>query len=137
MTPRPAGGRRTTQQDQLQSLVNRGIMPDDPNVPKEFEGVVSLAEIVQYQPGAVVSRTILKKPSGTVTAFAFDQGEGLSEHTAAFDALVLMVEGESEVSVSGVPRRLSTGDLLRLPAGRPHALKAVTRFKMLLIMVKE
>jgi quercetin dioxygenase-like cupin family protein len=112
-------------------------MPDRPDAPKEFDGVVSLSEIVQYQSGAVVSRTILKKPSGTVTAFAFDQGEGLSEHTAAFDALVLMIEGESEVSVSGVPQRLSAGDVMRLPAGRPHALKAVTRFKMLLVMVKE
>lgn len=112
-------------------------MPDNPTGPKDLDGVVSLAEIVQYQSGTVVSRTILKKPSGTVTAFAFEQGEGLSEHTAAFDALVLMIEGESEVSVAGVSQRLSTGDLLRLPAGRPHALQAVTRFKMLLIMVKE
>lgn len=111
-------------------------MPDNPTGPKDLDGVVPLAEIVQYQSGTVVSRTILKKPSGTVTAFAFEQGEGLSEHTAAFDALVLMIEGESEVSVAGVSQRLSTGDLLRLPAGRPHALQAVTRFKMLLIMVK-
>lgn len=112
-------------------------MPDKPTAPKEFEGAVSLAETVQYQSGAVVSRTLLKKPSGTVTAFAFDLGEGLSEHTAAFDALVLMIEGESEISVSGVPHRLAQGHLLRLPAGQPHALKALTRFKMLLIMVKE
>jgi quercetin dioxygenase-like cupin family protein len=111
-------------------------MQDKPNVVKEFEGVVPLAEIVQYQPGAVVSRTLLKRPSGTVTAFAFDQDEGLSEHTAAFDALVLMIEGESEVSLSGVRHRLSEGHLLRLPAGQPHALKALTRFKMLLIMIK-
>lgn len=112
-------------------------MADNPNVLNELEGVVSLSELVQYQPGAVVSRTILKKPSGTVTAFAFDQGEGLSEHTAAFDALVLMIEGECEVAVSGVPHRLSAGHLLKLPASRPHALKALTRFKMLLVMVKE
>jgi quercetin dioxygenase-like cupin family protein len=112
-------------------------MPDTPTGPKDFDGVVSLAEIVQYQSGTVVSRTILKKPSGTVTAFAFDQGEGLSEHTAAFDALLFIIEGESEVSVSGVVQRLTTGDLLRLPAGQPHALQAATRFKMLLIMVKE
>jgi quercetin dioxygenase-like cupin family protein len=112
-------------------------MAGDSTGPREIEGVVSLAETVQYQPGAVISRTILKKPSGTVTAFAFDQGEGLSEHTAAFDALVLMIEGESEVSVSGVSHRLSTGHLLRLPASRPHAVKAVTRFKMLLVMIKE
>jgi quercetin dioxygenase-like cupin family protein len=112
-------------------------MPDVRNSPQEVEGVISLAEIVAYQPGAVVSRTIVKKPAGTVTVFAFDQGEGLSEHTAAFDALVLVTEGEAEVSVAGVPHRLSAGRLLRLPAGRPHALKALTRFKMLLIMVNE
>jgi quercetin dioxygenase-like cupin family protein len=104
---------------------------------QDLEGVVSLGELVQYQPGAVVSRIILKKPSGNVTAFAFDQGEGLSEHTAPFDALVLMIEGDAEVSLSGLPHRLSGGQVLRLPAGQPHALKAVTRFKMLLVMVKE
>ena len=112
-------------------------MADSPKVLSELEGVVALADLVQYQPGAVVSRTILKKPAGTVTAFAFDQGEGLSEHTAAFDALVLMFEGECEVSISGVPHQLSAGHLLKLPASRPHALKAITRFKMLLVMVKE
>ncbi len=103
---------------------------------KELEGVVSLAELVQYQPGAVVSRTIVNKAAGTVTVFAFDQGEGLSEHTAPYDALVLMIEGESDISIAGVPHRVAAGQLLRLPAGRPHALKAVTRFKMLLVMVK-
>ncbi len=112
-------------------------MADHPKALSELEGVVALADLVQYQPGAVVSRTIVKKPSGTVTAFAFDHGEGLSEHTAAFDALVLMIEGECEVSVSGVPHRLSAGHLLKLPASRPHALKAITRFKMLLVMIKE
>lgn len=112
-------------------------MTDDSNVQNDLDDVVSLAEIVQYQPGAVVSRTILKKPSGTVTAFAFDEGEGLSEHTAAFDALVLIIEGECEVSVSGVPSRLSAGHLLRLPARYPHALRALTRFKMLLVMIRD
>lgn len=111
-------------------------MPAEPNAMNELEGVVSLAELVQYQTGAVVSRTIVKKAAGTVTAFAFDQGEGLSEHTAPFDALVLMIEGEADISIAGVPHRVSAGHLLRLPAGRPHALKAVTRFKMLLVMVK-
>ena len=113
------------------------VMPPAPNPPTDLDAVTSTADLVHYQPGAVVSRTILKKPSGTVTAFAFDQGEGLSEHTAAFDALVLMIEGESEISVSGVAHRLSTGQLIRLPAGQPHALKALTRFKMLLVMIKE
>jgi quercetin dioxygenase-like cupin family protein len=112
-------------------------MADHPEVLNELEGVVALADLVQYQPGAVVSRTIVKKPSGTVTAFAFDLGEGLSEHMAAFDALVLMIEGACEVSISGVAHRLSAGQLLKLPASRPHALMALTRFKMLLVMVKE
>lgn len=112
-------------------------MTGGPRAPGALEGPASLAEIVQYQPGAVVSRTILKKPAGTVTAFAFDQGEGLSEHTAAFDALVVMIEGEADISVSGVSHRVSAGQILPLPAGRPHALKARTAFKMLLVMIKE
>jgi quercetin dioxygenase-like cupin family protein len=112
-------------------------MPADRSVPAELEGVLPLAEIVQYQSGAVVSRTIVKKPSGTVTAFAFDQGEGLSEHTAAFDALVVMIDGEAEISISGVPHHLVGGQVLRLPGSKPHALKALKRFKMLLIMIKE
>lgn len=111
-------------------------MTAEQNAPNELEGVISLAELVQYQPGAVVSRTIVKKAAGTVTAFAFDQGEGLSEHTAPFDALVILIEGEADISIAGVPHRVSAGQLLRLPAGRPHALRAVTRFKMLLVMVK-
>jgi quercetin dioxygenase-like cupin family protein len=102
----------------------------------ELEGVVDVAELVQFQPGTVVSRTILKKPAGTVTAFAFDQGEGLSEHTASFDALILGVEGEADISISAVPHRVTAGQLLRLPAGQPHGLTAVTAFKMLLVMVK-
>lgn len=106
------------------------------NAPDALEGVVPLAKLVEYQPGAVVSRTIVKKTAGTVTAFAFDQGEGLSEHTAPFDALVILIEGAAEISIAGVPHRVSAGQLLRLPASRPHALKAVTRFKMLLVMVK-
>ncbi len=112
-------------------------MTADRNASAEFEGVIALAELVQYQPGAVVSRTIVKKPAGTVTAFAFDAGEGLSEHTAAFDALVVMIDGEAEISISGVAHHVSGGHVLRLPANKPHALKALERFKMLLVMIKE
>jgi len=112
-------------------------MDDDRTAPKDLEGVSSWTELVQYQAGAVVSRTIMKKPSGTVTAFAFDEGEGLSEHTAAFDALVIMTEGTSEITVGGVAHHLAAGHILRLPAGRPHALKALARFKMLLVMLRE
>ena len=111
-------------------------MTADRSPATELEGVIALSALVQYQAGAVVSRTLLKKDAGTVTAFAFDAGEGLSEHTAAFDALVVMIEGESEISIAGTPHRVSAGDLLRLPAGRPHAVKALTRFKMLLVMIR-
>jgi quercetin dioxygenase-like cupin family protein len=111
-------------------------MTTDRGAAEELEGVLPLAELVQYQAGAVVSRTLLKKEAGTVTAFAFDVGEGLSEHTAPFDALVMIIEGESEISVAGTSHRVSAGHLLRLPAGQPHALKAITPFKMLLIMIR-
>jgi quercetin dioxygenase-like cupin family protein len=102
----------------------------------ELAGVASQSDVVQYQTGAVVSRTLLKSPGGTVTAFAFDAGEGLSEHTAPFDALVLMVEGEAEISISASPHRLHAGQLLTLPARQPHAVRAITRFKMFLVMIK-
>jgi len=106
------------------------------NDSSELDGVVTAAELVAFQTGSVISRTIVKKPAGTVTAFAFDAGEGLSEHTAPFDALVLDLEGEAEISIGGTPHRLNTGELLKLPAGVPHAVKAITPFKMLLIMIK-
>ena len=95
-----------------------------------------LADMIEYQNGAVVSRTLVKKPAGTVTLFAFDGGEGLSEHTAPFDALALVVDGEAEISIAGVPNRLTAGEILTLPANQPHAVKATTKFKMLLIMVR-
>jgi quercetin dioxygenase-like cupin family protein len=94
------------------------------------------ASLVNYQPGAVVSRTLVKKSTGTVTAFAFDEGQELSEHTAPFDALVHVLDGEGEVRVSGKPHALRTGDILLMPGGEPHALKATKRFKMLLIMIR-
>ena len=106
------------------------------DVSSELTGVVSQSDVVAYQTGAVVSRTLVKNPGGTVTAFAFDAGEGLSEHTAPFDALVLMVEGEAEISISGNLHHLRGGDLLKLPARQPHAVKAITPFKMLLVMIK-
>jgi quercetin dioxygenase-like cupin family protein len=99
--------------------------------------VLALTGLVEYQAGTVVSRTLVKKPTGTVTVFAFDAGEGLSEHTAPFDALVLVVEGEAEISVAGKPCRVRAGELLRLPAHHSHAVRAVQRFKMVLIMIRE
>ena len=105
---------------------------------REVEDVaVPLADVVDVQRGSVVSRTLLKKPSGTVTMFAFEVGEGLSEHTAAFEALVLAIDGDAEISIAGTPHRLGAGDLLRLPARQPHAVKALSAFKMLLIMLKD
>jgi len=101
-----------------------------------LEGAIALSALVQYQAGAVVSRTVLKTAAGTVTAFAFDAGEALSEHTAQFDALVLAVEGESVISIAGIRHRVIAGHLLRLPAGQPHAVQAVSRFTMLLIMLR-
>jgi quercetin dioxygenase-like cupin family protein len=98
--------------------------------------VMKLADIVSYQEGAVVSREIVSKNTGTVTVFAFDAGQGLSEHTAPFDALVYLIDGEAEVTIAGKPLRLASGDMVVMPANKPHALKAVTRFKMVLTMIR-
>jgi len=98
--------------------------------------VVKMADLVDYQEGAVVSRAIIDKPTGTVTLFAFDQGEGLSEHTAPFDALVYVLEGEAEITLSGTPHTVRAGEMLIMPANKPHALRATKPFKMLLVMVR-
>jgi quercetin dioxygenase-like cupin family protein len=97
---------------------------------------VPLRELAAFQDHSIVSREIVKKDSGTVTVFAFDQGEGLSEHTAPFDALVYILEGRAEISIDGKPHAVQEGEMIIMPANRPHALKAVSRFKMLLVMVK-
>ena len=95
-----------------------------------------LAELVAYQDGAVVSRALVNQKAGTVTLFAFDAGQGLSEHTAPFDALVFLLEGEAEIAIGGQPHRLQAGEIILMPANVPHAVKAQTRFKMLLIMIR-
>lgn len=92
--------------------------------------------LVDYQEGSVVSRTLLKKDAGTVTLFAFDVDQGLSEHTAPFDALVQVLEGEAEITIDGRPFRLQGGEMILMPADVPHALRAIRRFKMQLIMVR-
>ena len=97
---------------------------------------LKLADLINYQEGSVVSREIISKKTGTITLFAFDQGQGLSEHTAPFDALVYCLAGETEVTISGNPIRLREGEMVIMPAHKPHALKALQRFKMLLIMVR-
>jgi len=95
-----------------------------------------LPSLVNYQEGSVVSRVILKRDKGNVTIFAFDEGQGLSEHTSPFDALLQDVEGEAEVTVAGKPIVLKAGDVVLLPAEKPHAVKANTRFKMVLTMIR-
>ncbi len=103
----------------------------------EFDGrAASLAGLVEYQVGSVVSREVVKKPTGTVTVFAFDAGQGLSEHTAPFDALVYLLDGRAEITIGGKPVATMTGDMVVMPANVPHALKAVERFKMLLVMIR-
>ena len=99
-------------------------------------GAARLADLVDCQAGSVVSRTLLKKETGSVTLFAFDGGQGLSEHTAPFDALVLLLEGEARIVISGREHRLGAGEMILMPAGRPHAVAALTPFKMLLIMIR-
>lgn len=98
--------------------------------------VMSLAERVEYQKDSIVSGEIIKKKTGTVTLFAFDEGQGLSEHTAPFDALVYVVDGEAEVTISGKPFRLRAGEMIIMPANEPHAVSAVKKFKMLLTMIR-
>jgi len=93
-------------------------------------------ELVAYDKGSVVSRTLIDKKVGTVTLFSFDKGEGLSEHTAPFDALVQVLDGEAEVSIMGKPRLVKAGELIIMPAKIPHALRAVKRFKMMLVMIR-
>jgi len=96
----------------------------------------NLADLIAYQADSVVSRTIIDKTAGTITLFAFDAGQGLSEHTAPYDALVYIIDGEAEAVISGKPVRLKKGELTIMPANQPHALQAVTKFKMLLVMIR-
>ena len=96
----------------------------------------NLVELLQYQDGSIVSRVLLKNKGGTVTLFAFDVGEGLSEHTAPFDALVVVTDGEAEIEIAGESFRVKQGETIILPANRPHALRAAMKFKMLLIMIR-
>ena len=97
---------------------------------------IVLSGLANYQEGSVVSRTVIDKKSGTVTFFAFDKGQKLSEHTAPFDALVCMLEGNVEISISGKPVTVKAGDMIIMPANQPHALSATERFKMLQIMIR-
>ena len=97
---------------------------------------LNLGDLAGYQEGAVVSRTVIDKPVGTITAFAFDAGEGLSEHTAPYDAFVQVLDGEAEITIEGTPRTVGAGEIIIMPANKPHSLRAVKRFKMLLVMIR-
>ncbi|HPD34122.1 MAG TPA: cupin domain-containing protein [Bacteroidota bacterium] len=97
---------------------------------------LKINKLVEYQDGTVVSRTIINKPAGTVTLFAFDKGESLSEHTAPFDALVIVLDGEAEIRISGEPHIVKEGEMIIMPANNPHAVYAKDRFKMCLTMIK-
>ena len=98
--------------------------------------LLELKTMVDYQEGSVVSRTLVEKPGGTITLFAFDKGQGLSEHTAPFDALALIIDGQAEISISGKSQRVSVGEMIIMPADVPHALKTIEKFKMMLVMIK-
>ena len=99
-------------------------------------GPVNPADLVQYQDATIVSRTIADRPTGTITLFAFAAGQALSEHTTPFDALLMVLDGKAEVTISGKANQLSAGQMIVMPANQPHAVAAVTDFKMLLIMIR-
>jgi len=98
--------------------------------------VGELADLIAYQDSSVVSKEIIKKDKGSVTLFAFDKGQGLSEHTAPFDALVYVFDGEAEITISGKQFLLKAGKIIIMPANQPHSLKAAERFKMVLVMIR-
>lgn len=100
------------------------------------EKISNMKDLVTYQEGSIVSKEIIRKPTGTVTIFAFDQDQGLSEHTAPFDALVCILDGQVEIGISGESHHLKSGEMIIMPGGKPHALKALKRFKMMLVMVR-
>ena len=108
------------------------IAPEPSATPEARE----LAGMLQFQEGAVVSRVLLKNKGGSVTLFAFEKGEGLSEHTAPFEALVIAVEGEAEIEIANQPYRVKAGETITLPANQPHAVRPLSRFKMLLVMLR-
>ncbi len=98
---------------------------------------IDLAGLIGYQKDSIVSQEVIKKETGTVTVFAFDKGRGLSEHTAPFDALVYILDGQAKINISGKPHLVKRGQAIIMPANKPHSLKAIEKFKMLLIMIKK
>ena len=114
------------------------MQTETPSKPKGISGAktAKVADLVKYQDGSVVSREIIKKPFGSVTVFAFDKEQGLSEHMSPFDALVHVLEGEAEIIIAGKLHRVQGGEMILMPAGQPHAVKAPNRFKMVLTMIR-
>ncbi len=101
------------------------------------EMVLNMKDMVSYQPGSVVSRTVIDKSVGTVTVFAFDSGQGLSEHTAPFDALVQIIDGAADITIADKVYTVKEGEMIIMPANKPHSLKAKPKFKMILIMIRK
>ena len=99
--------------------------------------VLHLASLVEYSEGGIISKQLIKSPAGNITLFSFDTGEGLSEHSAPFDALVQVLEGSANIVVNGQVFTVNAGESIVFPANAPHALTAIERFKMLLTMIKE
>lgn len=116
--------------------MEQGRSQKDKDINKLLGWSGRLIDLIAYQKGSVVSRTVINKSSGTLTLFAFDEGQGLSEHTAPFDAFVHILDGEAEISVSGASFRLKQGEATVMLANEPHSLKAVKRFKMMLVMIQ-
>ena len=114
------------------------MQPETSSKSKGLSGteVAKAAELVTYQDRSIVSREFVKKPTGNVTVFAFAEGQGMSEHTSPFDALVHVLDGEAEISIAGKPYHLHSGGMILMPANQSHALKAQKRFKMILTMIR-
>ncbi|CAG0966675.1 putative monooxygenase [Geobacteraceae bacterium] len=119
--PERGSGKEETMSGTTESLVGRAI---------------DLKELIAYQEGSVVSRTLNDKKVGTITLFAFGEGQGLSEHTAPYDAFVEIVDGDADITIAGTDHRVTAGQFIIMPANQPHSLRAVTRFKMLLVMIR-
>ena len=111
-------------------------MNEQDQVSAKTDQVKQLVDLLQYQDGSIVSRVLLKNKGGTVTLFAFAEGEGLSEHTAPFDALAVVLDGEADIQIADERFKVQQGETITLPANRPHAVRATTKFKMLLIMIR-
>lgn len=119
------------------TYIKKKILNDYQDKLMDLNKANKIDQLIDFQTDAVVSKTLIKKEKGTVTTFAFDKDQGLSEHTAPFDALVQILEGKADILLEGVSNILEKGEMIIMPANIPHALKAIEKFKMLLVMIKE